>query len=458
MAREVSSNTANAMLEAGDYFGIPRDRLLRHFHNPQELDRRLGRVDWAEFLPVCREILKELGSGPELVPRGQEFLRYKFKTRNAHYYAQFTTWDKALWVTKHYMAGRMIRGYSVDYHKLGKDYFHVVMRLTEDLEGDADFLYFLTGVWTGSSTLANLDNRIENLKVTPNHCEADIQFDSRSFASRAVHNPLYCRWKTWRELRRDQKEQKTLITRMQKERQNLSSTMETVSDAVFDLPSESAFPDRGPSLPAIPPFLLRPEQAIERLQQIYQAGIQTEEELESTRTRLRTLFDAVSDGLFVFHRGNLKLTNREAERMMGHNDKSPFLHAVYEAGLRRCAARTDTPGPPESPEGFADVLVTSCTPLNLEEGRSYLIAVSDLSRARELSRHLEELSVRERKRIARDLHDGLSQLLSSLAFQAKAVSLRAKEEPEASDLARIAKAADNCLHFGAEVYHTLDKI
>jgi PAS domain-containing protein len=458
MAKEVSSNTANATLEAGDYFGFPRNRLLPHIHNPEELNRRLGRVDWCDYLPMCREMLRELGSGPELVTLGQEFLRYKFKTRNAHFYAQFSTWDKALWVTKHYMAERMIRGYAVDYEKLGPDFFHVTMTLDESLEGDSDFLYFLIGTWTGSSTMANLDNRIENLVVTPNRCEADIQFDSRSFASRAVHNPVYCRWKTWRELRRDRREQADRIDQVSLEQKNLSSTLGAVSDAVFDLKPEQQAKPHSCSAASSPSFFLKPDEAIERLRQTYQEGLVTEEQLEITRNRLRTLFDAVSDGLLVFHKGELLLANREGQRMLNVPENRELSQAVYEAGLRSLRAPTDSGATPETLERFPHLLIRSCTLLQLEEGRSYLVSVSDLSRARELSEQVEELSTQERRRIARDLHDGLSQLLSSLSFQAKALALEAHGQNVAPELERIATLADRCLKLGAGVYHELDQI
>lgn len=465
MAREVSSHTANATLEAGDYFGISRERLMAHFQHPEELNHRRGRVDWTDYLSMVRELLGELGSGPDLVPLGQEYLRNKFKTRNAHYYAQFTSWEKALWVTKHYMAGRMIRGYAVDYTKLGPDHFHVVMTLDPSLEGDADYLYFLTGVWTGSSTLANLENRIENLVVTPNRCEADIQFDSRSFASRAIHNPLYCRWKTWRELRREQKEQQDLLTRTGSEQRNLSSAMEAVSDAVFDLSTdepenlrtEASTLRTSPSpLPRAHSFLLRPDRAIENLRQIYEAGVKTQEELDTIRNRYRLLFDAVSDGLFVFHQGELVLANREAGRILETSESPDLCRAAYEAGLRLYSEEKDSRAP-VALQGFPHLLALSCTTLELEEGASYLVSITDLSPALNMSQRVEELSVRERRRIARDLHDGLSQLLSSLSFQAKALCLQAGEE-QRGDLDLIANAAQNCLRLGAKITHELGKI
>jgi len=457
MAKEVSSNTANATLEAGEYFGVSRKKLLLHFQHPEELEKRLGRVDWADYLPMCREIFSQIGSGPDLVPLGQDYLRYQFKTRNAHFYAQFATWDKALWVTKHYMASRMIRGYSVDYHKLGPDYFHVTMTLDDSLEGDIDFLYFLTGVWTGSSTMANLDNRIDNLVVAPNQCEADIQFDSRSFASRAVHNPIYCRWKTWKELRRDRKEQQKLMTQQQKEQDNLTSTMSVISDAVFEVNPDGSSKEK-PPLPEPPPFLLKPDQAIDSLRQIYEAGIQTQEELEKSQNRLRTLFDAVSEGLFVYHKGELLLKNKEAQRILKQENDTGLRQAIYKAGLFNMAERAESSNAPERLEKWPHLLITSCTTLTLKEGLSYLITVSDLSQALQLSKDIEKRTQEERQRIARDLHDGLSQLLSSLSYQTKGLTLTHAEADHLDELEMIAQQAATCMHLGTGVYRELDHI
>jgi signal transduction histidine kinase len=104
------------------------------------------------------------------------------------------------------------------------------------------------------------------------------------------------------------------------------------------------------------------------------------------------------------------------------------------------------------------LVIRSCVKLKLEGGEAFLITVVDLSLATRLSKEVEYLSLNERKRISRDLHDGLSQLLSSLSLQAKALSLKYQDGPESENLQEIADRAAKCMVLGTQVYRKLDEI
>jgi signal transduction histidine kinase len=461
MAGEVSSHTAGAMLEAAEYFQVDRNRVQRHLSDPSQLEKRFGRVDWTEFLAMCREIFSEIGSGPELVPLGQRYLRDQFKTRNAHFYGQFTTWDRILWVTKHFMARRMIRGYAVDYEKLGHNRFHVVQTLEEPLEGDADFLYFLTGVWTGSSRMANLHHKIENLVVSPNRAEADILFDTRALASRVVHNPLWCRIKTGWDLRTHQAEARKQSQILSAEETSLRLTANHLSDAVFEVGASPGSKNRASPPPFRKQFWLQPDRAIEELRRVYVLGQQTEADLQKTRNRFRALFDSVSDTLFLFRSGELFLANQAAETFLSacEPDRQEVLKQLYQSGMRLNTAGPSRIRYPGS-DGQADAvcLVHSCTALSLDGTAAYLISATDLSRAHDLANRLADISTTERRRIARDLHDGLSQLLTSLSVQAKAASISYAQSPGSDALENISGQAERCMKLGARVYQEINKI
>lgn len=237
MAGEVSSYMTNVSLEIADLFGIDRDSLIDRFiPNPEALDARWGRIDWDDYLNLMKAQLNHIGkTGEELIPVGQYYLRNQFKTRNAHLYAQFGSWRQMLWVTKTFMVKRLVRGMAQDHRELGKNYFNVTITLDESRDGYADFLYFMIGVWTGSSRMADLHHEIEIISVTDHRAEANILFDSRAFASRVVHNPVYSRLKTWTQLFVERKDQQRLNRTMRQEAENVQTALDALTSPVFSV-------------------------------------------------------------------------------------------------------------------------------------------------------------------------------------------------------------------------------
>jgi hypothetical protein len=233
MAKEVTSHMANLTIEVGEYFGVSMEEMRSCFKNPALLTHRWNRVDWEDYLEMTRLIFEVAGHGEDLVGAGQNFLRDRFKFRNTHLYAQFSTWEQMLWVSKHFVTQRLMQGYDMDYEKIGPDFFHVTQSLDPRKEGASDLLYFLTGVWTGSSRLADLHHEIHHLEVSPHQAIADIKFDKRSMASLAIHNSFFSRWKTLRHLKADQQEQERLVSELEIETRNLETAFDAVSDAVL---------------------------------------------------------------------------------------------------------------------------------------------------------------------------------------------------------------------------------
>lgn len=233
MSKEVTAYMANLTIEGGDFFGCNPDELRAHFKDPSELSHRWKRVDWEEYLAMSKEIFTRIGHGEALVPRGQEYLRECFKFRNVHLYAQFRSWERCLWVSKHFVTQRLMQGYEIDYEVLEPNYFHITQRLDESREGSEDLLYYLTGVWTGSSRLADLHHEICDLQVGPHFASANIRFDQRSKASLMVHNTWYSRLKTHRHLKEDRAEQEKLLRALKVETQNVETALNAVSDAVI---------------------------------------------------------------------------------------------------------------------------------------------------------------------------------------------------------------------------------
>jgi PAS domain S-box-containing protein len=80
---------------------------------------------------------------------------------------------------------------------------------------------------------------------------------------------------------------------------------------------------------------------------------------------------------------------------------------------------------------------------------SYIIATGiDITEREQLERALLNISVREQRRIGQDLHDGLGQHLTGIAFMAKVheEKLAAKQMPDAADAAKIVRLVNEAIH------------
>jgi signal transduction histidine kinase len=76
----------------------------------------------------------------------------------------------------------------------------------------------------------------------------------------------------------------------------------------------------------------------------------------------------------------------------------------------------------------------------VEQRSSYIISSGiDITERKELERTILEISAREQRRIGQDLHDGLGQYLTGIAFMAKvqAEKLAERHAPEAADARKI---------------------
>lgn len=79
----------------------------------------------------------------------------------------------------------------------------------------------------------------------------------------------------------------------------------------------------------------------------------------------------------------------------------------------------------------------------------YIIATGiDITEREQLERALLEISAREQRRIGQDLHDGLGQHLTGIAFMAKAheAKLADKQLPDAADAAKIVKLVNEAIN------------
>jgi PAS domain S-box-containing protein len=96
------------------------------------------------------------------------------------------------------------------------------------------------------------------------------------------------------------------------------------------------------------------------------------------------------------------------------------------------------------------LIAWSCSMLPANDGTpSYFIATGiDITEREQLERALLDISAREQRRIGQDLHDGLGQHLTGIAFMAKVheSKLAEKQMPDAADAAKIVKLVNEAIH------------
>jgi PAS domain S-box-containing protein len=101
-------------------------------------------------------------------------------------------------------------------------------------------------------------------------------------------------------------------------------------------------------------------------------------------------------------------------------------------------------------DGARRLIAWSSTVLPGKDGTpTYIIATGiDVTERKHLEKTILEVSSREQRRIGQDLHDGLGQHLTGIAFMSKVQEQRLAEKslPEAGDAAKIVKLVNDAIH------------
>ena len=209
----------------------------------------------------------------------------------------------------------------------------------------------------------------------------------------------------------------------------------------------------------ISPKGLDPNDVVRYLQSGYRNTAVCEETLEETRDTLRRLFAAVSDAVFLYQAGEIVLQNENGRHLMGSfGSREPILATELYRNAGQVLRGLPVTLTLADDERRRVLVIHSAKALRLEEGNAMLVTVVDLSAAFEQTATLEKASAEERRRIARDLHDGLSQMLASLQFQAKALATQKSGNPHANAHARIAALAMVCARKARELHHEFYEI
>jgi PAS domain S-box-containing protein len=110
-------------------------------------------------------------------------------------------------------------------------------------------------------------------------------------------------------------------------------------------------------------------------------------------------------------------------------------------------------------DGARRLIAWSSTVLPADDGTpAYIIATGiDITERKRLEKAILEVSANEQRRIGQDLHDGLGQHLTGIAFMSKAQeqTLTQKGLAEAADAERIVQLVNEAIHMARELAHGL---
>lgn len=193
---------------------------------------------------------------------------------------------------------------------------------------------------------------------------------------------------------------------------------------------------------------------------------QTEAALEEERNVLSAILDTVGALVVVldpqgrivqFNRACERTTGYEFSQVQGHRLDELFLapedadrfQSVFHQ-MTEGAAVNDYESYWLTRSGGQRLISWSTTVLpGARRELRYIIATGiDITERKRLERTILEVSNSEQRRIGQDLHDGLGQHLTGIAFMSKTLEqkLADKSLPEASDAAKIVKLVNEAIH------------
>ena len=205
---------------------------------------------------------------------------------------------------------------------------------------------------------------------------------------------------------------------------------------------------------------------------------QTEEALQEERNVVTAILDTVGALVIVLDpEGRIIRFNRACERSTGYTFAEAsgryvwdlFIPAEDSSGfktnfekMRAGQLQNDFECPWLARDGNRRLIAWSGTSLGRgKRNPAYVIATGiDITERKQLERAILEVSEREQRRIGQDLHDGLGQHLTGIAFMTKVQEQKLKEKrlPYAADAAKIVKLVNEAINKTRELARGLSPV